>query len=87
METWLGLPADVKALLKKGYNRSVELNSTVLEQELKRPRNAYDDWAEGVHYGSLKSMSAFQLSVRLIEYMDGMDKEGKGLGLRCITRC
>ncbi len=67
----LSLPTDVKALLRTGFDRSVELNSNILAQELRKPRDGAQDWADGVRgLGALKSTSPFQLSVRLLGVLD-----------------
>jgi hypothetical protein len=64
----LTLPPDIKASLRNGFDCSVEQNSRALAQELRKPRDAAQDWADGFRgaAGSLKSMSGFQLSVRLL---------------------
>lgn len=70
----LSLPADVKALLRNGFNRSVELNSNILGQELRRQRDGASDWTDRLGgAGGLKSMTLFQLSVRLLGLLHELD--------------
>ncbi|KIW00192.1 uncharacterized protein PV09_08232 [Verruconis gallopava] len=72
------LPGDVKALLRQGYDRSVELNSNIFAQEIRnpaKPRDALSDWADGLRSGGLKSMTPFELSVRLLGVLEELKAE------------
>ena len=71
------LPDDVKRLLRSGYKRSVELNSTIFGEEIRKPRKPEDDYFGTVWTGSVSGMTGFQLSVRLQSVLKELDgKEG-----------
>jgi hypothetical protein len=67
------LPANVKALLRSGYNRGVELNSSVFAQEIRKPCDPAKDAAAGLHHGALKSMPSFELSNRLLGVLEELE--------------
>lgn len=72
----ISLPRDVIALLRKGYQTSVEQNSREFSKALLQPYDydiAVAEWGEGYHGPPLKSLTPFQLSVRLLSVIEELD--------------